>query len=129
MNADMHMKNFSLISTEHGKYHLAPTYDQVSTALVMPEDTEELALPIQGFKKGIMPFDFVYAMTESGIEQKSAERILKRFQKYKTQWLDCIDGSFINDEQKQQFKTIISNRLSTLLKWTKTSRPSEMKPI
>ncbi len=115
-NADMHMKNFSLISTERGKYHLAPTYDQVSTAIVMPEDTDELALPLQGFLKKLMSFDFIYAMTDTGVEQKAAERILQRFQKYKSSWFECIDASFIKAEQKIQYKNLINNRLETLLK-------------
>lgn len=115
-NADMHLKNFSLISNERGRYHLAPTYDQVSTALVMPEDTEELALPLQGFKKGILFFDFIHAMTDSGVEHKSAERILLRFQKYKTPWFECIDNSFVDERQKAQYKAIISEKLDTLLK-------------
>jgi len=115
-NADMHMKNFSLISTQKGKYHLSPTYDQVSTAIVMPEDTDELALPLQGFLKKLMSFDFIYAMTDTGVDQKVAERILKRFHKYKSPWFDCIDASFITEEQKVQYKNLISNRLDTLLK-------------
>ncbi|MCQ2258694.1 MAG: HipA domain-containing protein [Bacteroidaceae bacterium] len=115
-NADMHMKNFSLISYERGKYRLSPTYDQVSTAIVMPEDTEELALPLQGFKKKLMSFDFVYAMVDSGLDSKVAERMLARFQKYKASWFQCIDNSFITDCQKVAYKDLISLRLETLLK-------------
>lgn len=115
-NADMHMKNFSLISKERGKYRLSPTYDQVSTAIVMPEDTEELALPLQGFKKGLMSFDFIYSMVDSGVDKKAAERILKKFQKYKKLWFQCIDNSFIQEDQKAQFKALIARRLETLLK-------------
>ena len=115
-NADMHMKNFSLVRDEKGKYRLSPTYDQVSTALVMPEDAEELALPLQGFKMKLMPFDFVYAMTDSGLDAGVAEKLLLRFQKYRQRWFDCIDSSFITEEQKTQFKTIIASRLNTLLK-------------
>lgn len=115
-NADMHMKNFSLISTERGKYHLAPTYDQVSTAIVMPEDTEELAIPLQGFKKKLMSFDFVHAMEDTGMDRKVSERMVERFQKYKKPWFECIDSSFITEEQKAAYKALISNRLETLLK-------------
>lgn len=115
-NADMHMKNFSLIRDDNGKYRLSPTYDQVSTALVMPEDTEELALPLQGFKMKLMPFDFVYAMTDSGLDAGVAEKLLLRFQKYRQRWFECIDVSFIKEEQKTLFKDIIANRLDTLLK-------------
>lgn len=115
-NADMHMKNFSLISKERGQYHLSPTYDQVSTAIVMPEDTEELAIPLQGFKKKLMLFDFVHGMEDTGVDRMVAERIVKKFQNYKKPWFDCIDNSFITEEQKQEYKALISNRLETLLK-------------
>lgn len=66
-NADMHLKNFSLISDKPGRYVLTPTYDQVSTAIVMPEDTEELALPLNGFQKKLMAMDFVQAMEATGL--------------------------------------------------------------
>lgn len=110
------MCQYCLVRDEKGKYRLSPTYDQVSTALVMPEDAEELALPLQGFKMKLMPFDFVYAMTDSGLDAGVAEKLLLRFQKYRQRWFDCIDSSFITEEQKTQFKTIIATRLNTLLK-------------
>ena len=46
-NADMHLKNFSLYSQRKGYYSMPPGYDMLSTALLMPEDTE--AGQIQGF--------------------------------------------------------------------------------
>ena len=42
-NTDMHLKNFSLYSPRTDHYVLSPTYDQVYTKIVMPEDTEEMA--------------------------------------------------------------------------------------
>lgn len=113
-NADMHMKNFSLISEEPGRYRLSPAYDLISTALVMPEDDEELALSLQGFKKKLMPFDFIHAMEDSGIATNVAERTLSRFKKYKDKWFECIDHSFISEEQKGALKAIINQRLDTL---------------
>lgn len=115
-NADMHLKNFSLISQEPDHYRLAPAYDLVSTALVMPEDTEELALYLQGFKQNLMPFDFIHAMEDSGIATNVAERTLLRFQKNRDKWFKCIDNSFITEEQKDAFKFIIDHRLDTLKK-------------
>lgn len=113
-NADMHLKNFSLISQKHGKYVLTPTYDQVSTAVVMPEDTEELALSLGGWKKKIMREDFMDSMISSGLEEIVANRILDRFQKCQNKWNEIIDASFINAEQKKQFQLLISKRLNTL---------------
>lgn len=113
-NADMHLKNFSLISQQRGKYVLTPTYDQVSTAVVMPEDTEELALSLGGWKKKIMREDFMESMLSSGLEEIVVNRVLDRFQKCQNKWNEIIDASFINAEQKEQYKLLISNRLNAL---------------
>ena len=52
-NADMHLKNFSLYSQRKGYYSLTPGYDMISTALLMPKDTEELALTLYGKRRKI----------------------------------------------------------------------------
>lgn len=113
-NADMHLKNFSLISQQRGKYVLTPTYDQVSTAVVMPEDSEELALSLGGWKKKIMREDFMESMLSSGLEEIVVNRVLDRFQKCQNKWNEIIDASFINAEQKEQYKLLLSNRLNAL---------------
>ena len=113
-NADMHLKNFSLISEKPGKYVLTPTYDQVSTAIVMPEDTEELALPLNGFQKKLMAMDFVQAMEATGLTEQIAQRMMSRFTALQGQWFTRIDESFISEQQKAQFKDLISLRLTTL---------------
>ena len=115
-NADMHLKNFSLISDKPGKYVLTPTYDQVSTAIVMPEDTEELALPLNGFQKKLMAMDFVQAMEATGVSGQMAQRIISRFATLQKKWFACIDDAFISDNQKERFKALISNRIATLSK-------------
>ena len=115
-NADMHLKNFSLISEKPGKYVLTPTYDQLSTAIVMPEDIEELALPLNGFQKKLMAMDFVQAMEATGLTEQIARRMMSRFTALQDKWAACIDASFISDQQKAQFKELISQRLATLSK-------------
>lgn len=115
-NADMHLKNFSLISEKVGKYVLAPTYDQVSTAIVMPEDTDELALPLNGFQKKLLSMDFVEAMENTGLSKQMAQRILNRFLPLQEAWYECIENSFISDAQKKQFKALISERLDRIKK-------------
>jgi len=113
-NADMHLKNFSIISYKKGSYNLSPTYDQVSTAIVMPEDTEELALSLNGWKKKLMRADFLEGMLASGMDTVVANRILDRFKKYQNKWNETISQSFIAEEQKKQFKELISRRLAIL---------------
>lgn len=113
-NADMHLKNFSLYSAEQGRYVLTPAYDMLSTALVMPEDTEELALTLSGKKRKIKKADFVASMQASGLEDKIIENIFNKFAKAKEKWLEFIELSFLPDEMKEDFKTIIVEKLNKL---------------
>ena len=114
-NADMHLKNFSLYSKEQGKYVLTPAYDMLSTALVMPEDTEELALTLNGKKRKIKKTDFVASMQFSGLEDKIIENIFNKFMKAKDKWFEFIELSFLPDEMKESFKTIIAEKLKLLV--------------
>ena len=60
-NSDMHLKNFSLIESESGsgEYHLSPAYDLLPVNVIIPEDKEEFALPINGKKRNIHRKDFL----------------------------------------------------------------------
>ena len=113
-NADMQLKNFSLYSKEQGKYVLTPAYDMLSTALVMPEDTEELALTLNGKKRKIKKADFVASMQASGLEEKVINNIFAKFAKAKDRWFAFIDQSFLPDEMKEGLKAIIAEKLSLL---------------
>ena len=46
----MHLKNFSLIRNEDDEIMLSPTYDLLSSKLLIPKDKEDLALPLNGKK-------------------------------------------------------------------------------
>ena len=113
-NADMHLKNFSLFCKENGNYTLTPAYDMLSTALVMPEDTEELALTLNAKKRKIRKDDFVKSMLMSGLDNKIIENIFSKFFKVKDKWFEFIDISFLPDEMKNNYKIIIDDRLNTL---------------
>lgn len=86
----------------------------LSTALVMPEDTEELALTLNGKKRKIKKEDFVTSMQASGLEDKVIENIFNKFAKAKEKWLEFIDQSFLPDEMKVDFKKIIAEKLNQL---------------
>lgn len=113
-NSDMHLKNFSLYSETMNKYVLTPAYDLLSTALVMPEDTEEMALTLNGKKRRIKRTDFVNSMQMSGLENKVIENIFNKFHKVKNKWFEFIDISFLPDVMKEDYKTIIEEKLKQL---------------
>ena len=113
-NADIHLKNFSLYSAVKGNYTLTPAYDMLSTALVMPEDTEELALTLNGKKRKLKKSDFITAMQASGLEEKVVENIFRKFLKVKGKWFDFINLSFLSDDMKERYKSIIDEKLKMI---------------
>ena len=66
-NADMHLKNFSLLEQPGIGMTLSPAYDLVNTNLVNPTDIEEMALTLNGRKKKLKKQDFLAAMTTPSI--------------------------------------------------------------
>ena len=113
-NSDMHLKNFSLISKEAGNYVLSQAYDLINVHLVFPEDTEELALTLDGRKKKIGRNNFVRAMESSGLESKVIENIIKKFMDAAPKWYDFIDISFLSQELKEKYKAEIAGNLAKL---------------
>lgn len=106
-NADMHLKNFSLYSTNKGVYSLTPAYDMLSTKLVIPEDTEELALTLNGKKKKLKRSDFETAFAKSGLEKKVIENIFSKFEKVVPLWVEFIEQSFLSEDMKKQYADLI----------------------
>jgi serine/threonine-protein kinase HipA len=107
-NNDMHLKNFSLISTNGNSYQLAPAYDMLAVKLLMPEDDEELALTLNGKKKKLKKQDFDIAMLKSGIPGKAVENLWGRITKGKQEWADLIGKSFLHTNQKATFIDLIN---------------------
>lgn len=113
-NADMHLKNFSLYSPQQEVYTLTPAYDMLSTALVMPEDTEELALTLNGKKRKLRKADFVMSMRASGLDEKVIENLFKKLLKVETKWMEFISLSFLPEEMQISYKDMISIKLNML---------------
>ena len=113
-NADMHLKNFSLYSQSKGNYVLTPAYDMLSTVLVMPEDTEELALTLNGKKSKIKKKDFIIAITASGIEDKIIDNLFKKFAKAEQSWSDFIRQSLLPETMQKQYINVINSKLGII---------------
>ena len=111
---DMHLKNFSLYNAMDGSYTLTPAYDMLSTALVMPEDTEELALTLNGKKRKLRKADFIKSIASSGIEEKVIENMARKFSRVLPKWFELIDMSFLPEDMKHQYKTLILRRIIML---------------
>jgi serine/threonine-protein kinase HipA len=110
-NSDMHLKNFSLYSIQKGIYSLTPAYDMLSTKLVIPEDTEDLALTLNGKKRKLKRSDFETAFASTGLDKKVGQNILLKFEKAKPWWLEFMDQSFLTLDVKERYKELIRSRI------------------
>jgi serine/threonine-protein kinase HipA len=93
---------------------LSPAYDLVNTALVNPADEEEMALTINGRKKKLNKNDFVAAMNALKVEEKQQQNIFRKMEKALPKWIEFIDLSFLSEDFKVQYKSIIQERLNRL---------------
>ncbi len=123
-NADMHLKNFSLINQPVTGPIFSPAYDLVATALVNPADDEDLALTLNGKKKKINRNDFIEAFTTLRLDGKQQENIFKKMVKAKSNWLEFIDVSFLRDDMKAAYKNLIQNRFARLFPTTNNEQSS-----
>lgn len=113
-NSDMHLKNFSLYAREAPRFTLTPAYDLLNTLIVMPEDTEELALSLNGKKRKITRADFEQAMTASGLNKKVQQNIFRRFETILTEWETCIRQSFMSVDMQDRYLALIHERWERL---------------
>jgi serine/threonine-protein kinase HipA len=113
-NADMHLKNYSLYTPDGNDYLLTPAYDLLSTALVLPEDTEELALTLCGKKRKLSRQNFISAMSDSGLSEIVCMNIFKKFEQVSQCWYDFIRISFIPSEMQELYINLIKSRLTRL---------------
>lgn len=113
-NADMHLKNFSLLEQPGMGMTLSPAYDLVNTALVNPADDEELALNLNGRKRKLKKQDFVAAMHTLKLKEKQQQNIFSKMTMAVPKWIELIDRSFLSDDFKAQYKTILNERISRL---------------
>ena len=114
-NADMHLKNFSLLRQAATGYELAPAYDMVATKLLMREDEEDLALTLSGKKRKLDRKDFDKAMLSASLsDNKSIQQMYRKFAKAIPKWLTFIDSSFIPAPMKEQYRQLIIERAKRL---------------
>ena len=113
-NADMHLKNFSLIYDPINGPVLAPAYDLLSTVLVNPKDDEDLALNLNGKKKRIKRKDFETAFSTLKIDAKQQANIFAKMENAKSKWLDFIQISFLSADFKEKYTQLINERFDLL---------------
>jgi serine/threonine-protein kinase HipA len=108
-NNDMHLKNFSMIKRAPG-WTLSPAYDLSNVAIVLPDDTEELALTLAGKKKKLKRQHFEQLGKVLGLNIKQIDRTFKRFLLNKPKAMKWIEKSFLSNDMKVAYKELIEKR-------------------
>ena len=113
-NSDMHLKNFSLIEPEvgSGRYVLSAAYDLLPVNVVMPEDTEEFALAMNGKKQNLRKKDFMVFADACRIQKNAAEKMIAKVLSMKERYLLLCEESLLPDHLKQRFAAMMEKRCS-----------------
>ena len=115
-NSDMHLKNFSLIETEHeqSSYRLSPAYDLLPVQLFLPNDPEDTALTLNGKKQHLRRKDFIIFASAIGISKKAAETMLERIMSFIPKWKKMCSDSLMPQILKEKLLFLIDERAKRL---------------
>ena len=116
-NSDMHLKNFSMIETEEGSGHyiLSPAYDLLPVNIIIPEDKEEFALPMNGKKMHLRKKDFLVFADECGIGRAAAEKMISKVVSMKDDYSEMCRKSLMPDHMKECLDNLITERCNTFI--------------
>ena len=114
-NEDSHLKNFSII-TDDNQVRLSPCYDLVNSSIVLKEQAEEFALPLNGKKKHLTRNILVnyFGIERCKLTEKSIEKVLETITLAIPKWKALIDISFLSKEMKDKYLDLLEVRLTTL---------------
>ena len=113
-NADMHLKNFSLLYEPDGVIRLSPAYDLLPTRLLLPADREESALTVNGKKSRLQRGDFDVLAATLGLTDRQIANAHTRLQRGLTAAMEVISNAFLSPEKQEAFRGLITDRAAGL---------------
>jgi serine/threonine-protein kinase HipA len=113
-NADMHLKNFSLLRSADGLVSFAPAYDLLSTMLVIPEDKDELALTLNGKQSNLRKKDFHELSKRLALSETVVNNFFEDFSAALPPASAFITRSFLPSAQREEYARVIRARASRI---------------
>jgi serine/threonine-protein kinase HipA len=111
-NGDMHLKNFSLITTRDGIHRLSPAYDLVCTRMVIPNDT--LAMPIGGRDKNFTRRKWLDFAEYCELPERAAKRVIADQIDALEPATKLIAASYLSDAMKEEYEAILRENTAAL---------------
>ncbi len=110
-NADMHLKNFSMLEKDEGYFSLSPAYDLISTLLVIKNESEQISLTLNGKKNKITKKDFDILAKSLLLTEKQKQNCYQSFFNKLDDAMWWIKNSFLPEKQKEKLQQILSTRI------------------
>ena len=115
-NSDMHLKNFSLLRENNGLWHLADAYDLLPVKMLMPDDTEDMALTLNGKKARIDGDDFREFAKTIGLNERQTLKAISRIADTLESSIDAgIGESLASDEFASGFARLVRTNLDRIV--------------
>ncbi len=117
-NSDMHLKNFALIETDINsrRYALSPAYDLLPVQLILPEDTEDMALTLNGKKTHVRRKDFLQLAQNIGVSDKVARMEIDKMLDMIPRWEVMCKESVLPDEMQGRMIELLHERAERIEK-------------
>ncbi|MDT8402644.1 MAG: HipA domain-containing protein [Bacteroidales bacterium] len=112
-NNDMHLKNFSMVEGPSG-WVLAPAYDLLNVAIILPDDDEELALTMAGKKKKFRRDDFISFSKGLELTTKQTDSAFGRMLENKYAADEWVRKSFLSEKMKKAYLELMESRYRQL---------------
>lgn len=109
-NGDAHLKNFAMIRPPGRGYRLSPAYDIVSSRLVIPNESIELAITVNGKKNNIMLKDFLALADSLEIPPKQLQNIMDKIKTLEDKFRAFVERSLLPEGKMSAFAAIFEKR-------------------
>lgn len=114
-NSDMHLKNFSLLRESNGDYNLSPAYDLVPVKILLPADTDDLALNLNGKKSNLKAHDLEMFAENLKLNKLQYRRTVRKMtDAFAKSFEATLENSFLSDDFKAKMRALTASRISIL---------------
>ena len=103
-----------MIEGPHG-WILAPAYDLINVAMVLPEDKEELALTLSGKKRKLQRHDFEQFAKALDLTPRQTSVAFQRLVTHIPQALVWLNQSFLSQAMKTDYQQALEKRLNQIV--------------
>ena len=114
-NNDMHLKNFSMFLSSSG-WVLSPAYDLLNVKIILPKDLDDTALLFGGKKKNFNKSYFDRFGRVLNLNQKQINVVYNKLEKWLPAAIDLIEISFLENDTKEDYSSLILERANLFLK-------------